>query len=238
MEATPFDLVLTHPLFGLILPGTVPQDAGTHREDPPTPVQYKCATLRKLRDALDRARTKLTASQKRYKDDFDEKVRFRPVVGAGDFVYLDRPPRPLTSVERRTRAQVTTGTDELSVKLLLRKESPFRVRSATETTVLIEQDGVENRVSTKCITKMPRGLGDTVAPATPTEPDEETAAPGAEYVVDRIVGHCTPRGGVEYKVRWYGYTAREDTYELADGLSQPFINRYWRTHQQRRAARA
>ena len=107
-ETTPFDLVLTRAPSGLILPGTVPQDAGTHREDPRTPVQYKRATLRKLRDALDRARTKLTASQKRYKDDFDKKVRFRPIVGAGDFVYVDRPPRPLKIVERRTRAQGTT----------------------------------------------------------------------------------------------------------------------------------
>ena len=91
-ETTPFDLVLTRPPSGLMLSGTVPQDAGTHREDPWTPVQYKRATLRKVRDALDRAQTKLIASQKRYKDDFNKKVRFRPVVGAGDFVYVDRPP--------------------------------------------------------------------------------------------------------------------------------------------------
>ena len=45
-EITPFELVLTRPPSGLILPGTVPQDAGTHREDPRTAVQYKRATLR------------------------------------------------------------------------------------------------------------------------------------------------------------------------------------------------
>ena len=112
-DTIPFDLVLTRPLSGSILPGTVPQDVGTHREDPRTPVQYKRATLRKLRDAFDRSRTKLTASQKRYKEDFDKKVRFYLVVGAGLFVYVDRPPRPLKSVERHTRAQGTTGTDEL-----------------------------------------------------------------------------------------------------------------------------
>ena len=80
-ETTPFDLVLTRPPSGFILPSTVPQDAGTHREDRRTPVQYRRATLRKLINALARARTKLTASQKRYKDDFDKKVRFRPLVG-------------------------------------------------------------------------------------------------------------------------------------------------------------
>ena len=65
---------------------------GTRREDPWTPVQYKRATLRKLRSALYRARRKLTASQKRYKDGFDKKVCYHPVVGAGDFVHVDRPP--------------------------------------------------------------------------------------------------------------------------------------------------
>ena len=193
--------------------------------------------LRKLREALDRAWTKLMASQKRYKDDFDKKVRFRTVLGAGDFVYVDRSPRPLTIVERRTRARGTTGTDELSFKLLPRTKGPFRVRSATDTTVLIEQDGVENRVSIDRVTKIPRGPGDNVTPATPTEPDAEATTPGAEYVVYRTVGHRTTRGGVEYKVLWYGYTALEDAYESANGLPQPFINRYWRTSQQGRAAR-
>ena len=237
-ETTPFDLVLTRPPSGLILPGTVPQDAGTHREDLRTPLQYKRVTLRKLRDALDRAPTKLTASQKRFKDDFGKKVRSRPVVGAGDSVYVDRPPRPITSVERRTRAQGTTGTDELCVKLLPRTEGPFRVRSATDTTVLIEQDGVENRVGIDCITKMPRGRRDNVTPATRNESDEEASTPGAEYVVDFIVGHRTAPGRVEYKVRWYVYTAREDTYEPADGLPQPFIDRYWRTREGRTSTRA
>ena len=74
------------------------------------------------------------------------------------------------------------------------------------------------------VTKMPRGLGDTVTPATRTELDAEVATLSAEYVVDRIVGHRTACGGVEYKVRWYGYTAREDTYEPADELPQPFID--------------
>ena len=165
-ETTPFDLVLTRPPSGLILPSTVLQDTGTHREDPWTPVQYKRATLRKLRDALDRAGTKLSASQKRYKDNFDKKIRFRPVVGAGHFVHVDRPPRPLTSVEKRTRAQGTTGTEELSVMLLRRIQGPFRVRTATDTTVLIEQYAVENLVSIDRVTKMPRGPEDTVASAT------------------------------------------------------------------------
>ena len=78
------------------------------------------------------------------------------------------------------------------------------MRSATDTTVLIEQDCVENRVSIDRVTKMPRGPGDTVTPATPTEPDAQAATPRVEYVVDRIVGHRMTRGGIEYKVAGMG----------------------------------
>ena len=37
------------------------------------------------------------------------------------------------------------------------------------------------------------------------------------------------RGRIEYKVHWYGYAASDDTHEPAEGLAQPFIDRYWRT---------
>ncbi|CDF38306.1 unnamed protein product [Chondrus crispus] len=207
-ETTPFDLVLTRPPTGLILPGTVPQDAGTHMEDPRTPVQYKRATLRKLRDALDRARTKLTASQKQYKDNLDRKVRFRPVVRAGDFVYVDRPPRTLTSVERRMRVQSPTDTEDLSVKLLPKAEGPFNVRSATDTTVLIEQDSVENRVSIDRVTKMPRGPG--IVPPPQRRPNlrfprpprvQSTSLTASSDTVQRGAGPSTRCAGTDIPLR-------------------------------------
>ena len=51
------------------------------------------------------------------------------------------------------------GTDELSVKLLQKAESPFRVRFATDTTVLIEQEGMENLMRIERVTRMPREPG-------------------------------------------------------------------------------
>ncbi|CDF38169.1 unnamed protein product [Chondrus crispus] len=176
-ETTPFDLVLTRPPSGLALPGTVPQDAVSNTEDPRTPVQYKRATLRKLRDALERTRVKLTAAQRRYKADFDKKVRFRSVIQVGDLVYVDRPPRPLTSTER---GDLPSNDGGPSVKLLPKTEGPFRVRSATETTVVVDQDGVSNRVSIDRITRMPRGPRD-VTTAAPTQP---AAAGEPEPVVE------------------------------------------------------
>lgn len=131
-------------------------------EDTHTPLQYKRATLRKPRDVPDRARTKLTPSQTQYKGNFDKEVRFRPFFMAGNIVYVARPPRPLTSVERRMRTREPSTKEDLSVKLLPNTNSLFRVRSATDTTVLIEKEGVENRVSINRVTKMPRGLRNAV----------------------------------------------------------------------------
>ena len=145
----------------------------------------------------------------------------------------------MKSVEQQARAQDTTGTVELSVKLLPKTEGLFRVRFATDTTDLIEQeDGVENRVGIEGVTKMPRGSGDTVTPARSGESDAQVATPSAEYVVDRIFGHCTMRGGTQYQVRRYGYTASDDTYEPCNGLGQLFIDRYLRTRQQGKTRRA
>ena len=84
----------------MTLPGTVPQDTVSNIEDPQTPVQYKRATLWKLRDTLERQRVKLTAPQRRYKTDFHKKVRFRQVIAVEEFVYVDCPTRPLKSTER------------------------------------------------------------------------------------------------------------------------------------------
>ena len=224
-KTTPFDLVLTRPPSVWALPTTVPQDAVSNTEDPRTPVQYKRATLRKLRDALERTRVKLTAAQRRYKTDFDKKVRFRSVIAVGDLVYDDRPRRPLTSTEREGPP---SDGGAPSVKLLPKTEGPFRVLSATETTVVVDQDGVSNRVSIDRATKMPRGPHDATVAASTTDSPAGIPDPPAEYVVDHLVAHREARSGSQYKVRWYGYTPVDDTWEPAEGLPQPFIDRFWR----------
>ena len=127
---------------------------------------------------------KLTAAQRRYKTEFDRKVRIRPVITVGDFVYFDRPPRPLTSTDR---GDLPCDGGAPSVKLLPKTEGRFPVRFATGTTVVVDQDGVSNRVTNDRVTKMPQGPRDvnvaaTTPPAAGREP--ETAA---EYVVDHLV---------------------------------------------------
>ena len=106
----------------------------------------------------------MTAAQKRYNENFDKKVRLRPVIEEGDQVYVDRPPRAFRAAERCGRDGQGLGTEDMSVKLLLKTEGPFRVRQATDTTVTVEQDGLPVRVSIDRVTRMPRGPGDRTMP--------------------------------------------------------------------------
>lgn len=58
------------------------------------PEQYERAALRKLQDTLDRAGTKLAASQKRYKDSFNRQDGFRPIIRIGQAIsstWIGRP---------------------------------------------------------------------------------------------------------------------------------------------------
>ena len=162
-ETTPFDLVLTRPPSGLELRSIVPQYTVSSTEEPRTLVI-----------------------------DFDKKVRFRPFIAVGDFVYVDRPPRLLTSTER---GDLPSDGGEPSVNLLPKTEGPFRVRSATETTVFVDQYGVSNRVSIDRVTQMPRGPHDTTVAAPETDPQAGIPNSPAEYVVDHLIAHRAARSG-------------------------------------------
>ena len=162
-------------------------------DEPQTPVQYERAALRKLPDALERARTKLTAVQRRYKTDFDVKVQFCPVVEVGDLVHVDRPRRPLTSSEPGDLPKEGGGP---SVKLLPKTEGPFRIRAAMPTTVVVDQVGVCSRVSMDRVTRMPR--------VSRTEGDE-VGSPSAELARSEgaLVGcrETTRKGPVRGRAR-------------------------------------
>lgn len=52
------------------------------------------------------------------------------------------------------------------------------------------------------------------------EPEKEVEE---EYEVEAIVGHREYNGKLVYKIRWKGYGAASDTWEVADSLSCPNI---------------
>lgn len=98
----------------------------------------------------------------------------------------------------------------------------------------MDQDGLPVRISIDRVTRMPRGPGDTTRPARRDSAlsEQSDSIPGTEantpekFVIDRLVAHRDSPTSMEYRFRWYGYTPADDTYELAEGLPQDFINRY------------
>ena len=88
---TPFDIIFSrHP--PSIAIRDVPQDS----EDVPDrtdTVAFKRYLLRRVRKVQARAFARNTAAKQRYKDDFDMKVRFRPVLHPRDEVFIHRPPQ-------------------------------------------------------------------------------------------------------------------------------------------------
>lgn len=114
-----------------------------------------------------------------------------------------------------------------AVKLLPETEEPLKICAIMNSTVVIDQYGVSNRVSTNRVTNMPRGPRDTVTAARTTDTEQEAEAPTTKYVVDWLVGHLDTESRIQYLVRWYGYSPIEDTSEPADGFPQAFIDRRW-----------
>jgi Chromo (CHRromatin Organisation MOdifier) domain len=67
-----------------------------------------------------------------------------------------------------------------------------------------------------------------VAPPTGNDPSP-TGNDSLEFVIDKIVGLRKADDGTwSYKVRWYGYTAADDTWEPAYHLPGNMVRRYHR----------
>ena len=248
---TPYDLVLTrHPQ-----PITVRDEESRtaipqSEPDDPTPAQMKRIILRRLRVALQSARIRMTEAQKRYKQNFDKSVRFTPQFKAGDYVYIDRPPRQPDAAPE----------EEVTKKLLPRGLGPYKIQSVSENTVTVDEDGLLNTVSIDRVTLAPRSRtgnapvttertfdifknpypsGEFEIPELDEEPFVEFGIPGlenyetphgdyGEYPIEEIVGHRETPNGVEFRVRWYGYPAAYDEFLPSSDIPQNFITRYWR----------
>lgn len=83
--------------------------------------------------------------------------------------------------------------------------------------------------------KPPAGLQSTVGQPNPMLPrtgeksslsaDQNDSKP-AENAADRVVGHRGKEGQTGYKVRWYGYSPEDNTYESAPELPINLVRRY------------
>ena len=233
---TPFDLVLTrHP------PNIIVRDipaAGSYSvtESNLSDAARKKVILRRIAQSLQEAKTKMSAAQRRYKEDFDNQVRHLVKVKDGDMVYVDRPPRHLD--------QDSDEDVKITKKLLPKTTGPYKVIRSTPDTVTISQDGLENTISIDRVTVAPSRSTPRAVTADPTGPNQlddtpeessgengqDTTPTQDEYPIEKIVTHHATDEGIKYQVRWLGYTAAEDTLHFEKDLPYNMVTRYWKKH--------
>lgn len=147
---TPFDLVLSwHP------PGLQVEKSRTaipdHEPENLSTAQVHRYILSRLRGALSSAMTRTTQAELQYKRDFDKTVRTFPKLCLGDKVYVDQP-EWMSSAPEEQVDEYTRNYRRRVPKI----HGPFSVVTASKDMVLINDDGIENRVRNERVTRVPR----------------------------------------------------------------------------------
>jgi len=156
----------------------------------------------------------LRKTQQRYKRNFDHRVATRNVdVEIGDYVY-------------------TTNHDRQN-KLQSKAIGPFVVvdADADASTLVIDIDGEEKRVSSDHVTLAPRPTtADTVSHPLLDGLDQRKSPPATadEYVIDKLVGLRQTGDSYSAKVRWFDYGSTVDTGEPLENLPRNLVVRFLR----------
>ena len=216
---TPFELVLSRPPPPFVLDHsskvkrhiTPLSDAAEEAERKAGKVKDKEAFLASLQDLVAKAGDRLTASQQRYKDNFDRKAqRQLPQLKPDQYVWLDTKQR--------------TGSVN---KLQPSGDGPFRILDVGKGTLVIKRGDDIERVNRARV---------ELAPGPPTNEKRESWEPtsldfkektrGPEWVVDRILNHHIDEDGAySFHVRWYG--PYKDTWQPRSDLNEETVARYF-----------
>ena len=207
-KTTPFELVLSRP---------PPTFTLSHDGDSPrrTSAATKRDFLRRLEESITKANDSLRKTQERYKRDFDKRVRrANRKLRTGDYVYLDP----------------TDGTSKLG-KLQSPAVGPYRVISNDRRTLVIDRDGIIERVSADRVVHAPPPP-DADDPSDPTPEYRATAADiagkntdGPKYTVERLLDHDEREDGLYFEVKWADYP-RTDWQPRAN-IPEELVSRYF-----------
>lgn len=210
----PFELILSRPPPSLALE----QPLGISSA---SPEEEKRRFVNRLKELVPLAKERLLDAQRRYKENFDRGARIaNPRHCQDSWVFLKR---------EATNPEGSSKLDELA-------DGPFRVIKSEGHTIVIRVGDDDVRVSASRVTRAPRPLAEIqpegnsldstprdILDSTPNETEEP------EYVFERIVGLRKADDGTWlYRVRWYGYSRDDDTWEPAHHLPGNVVRRYHR----------
>lgn len=180
-DTTPFDLVLSRP---------PPEFIVAHRPGRMPARQNKADFVRRLEIAIGKAKTSLLNTQKKYKANFDKRLRKARKLKVGESVYLD-----------------TNDGAKKRDKLTHEVAGAFRILHVHKNnTVTIQRGDVVETVSANRVVRAPSSV-------VPVEPDH-AARPkyvaaknveGQTWVFDKILDHRElDDGALEFKMKWSG----------------------------------
>ncbi|KAF9142755.1 hypothetical protein BGX30_002291 [Mortierella sp. GBA39] len=142
------------------------------------------------------------------------------------------PSAPLTE----QKSNETNRTDEVS------QPSTSDIKSGAG-----DVDKTEDKAEEKAVVNPEKGESklDSIDKATAgskvneEEEDGEEDAEGAEYEVERVVGHRHTKGKLQYHLKWNGYDSDENTWENKENVfCTDLVEAYWVRHEQAGGSRS
>ena len=209
----PFELVLSRPPPSLTMESPIGSAAAL-------PEDEKRRFVERLKELVPLANDRLLESQRRYKENFDSHTRVaNQKISPESWVFLRR---------EVADPNGSSKLDELA-------DGPYRVVKSEGHTLVLRIGDDDVRVSKNRVTQAPKPLAAVpIAGESPVASPMGNVAPptgndSPEFVIDKIVGLRKADDGTwSYKVRWYGYTVADDTWEPADHLPGNMVRRYHR----------
>ena len=206
-KTTPFDLVLSRP------PPTFTLEHGPSPTRRPS-AATKADFVRRVEESIAKARAGLAKTQARYKRDFDKRVRrANRGLHTGDYVYLDP----------------SDGSKKLG-KLQSPAVGPYRVVSNDKRTLVIDRDGIIERVSADRVVYAPPPP-EAANNATSNEYDATPAdiaaknREGPKYTVERLFDHEQRDDGLYLKVKWAEYP--QPDWQPRANIPEELVSRYF-----------
>jgi Chromo (CHRromatin Organisation MOdifier) domain/Integrase core domain len=218
----PFELVLSRPPPPLSMETPEPENDNSTMG---MPESAKLRFLARLRGLMPLARQQLADAQERYKKNFDRTVREKNnELSVGDWCYLRKEEYPLG----------------VNPKLTDQVMGPYEIVETDGRAFNLRMNDRVERVTSDRVPPAPKPqtLRQEVQPTLeadqPQSGERHSSEDGKiihepEYVFEKICGAKKLRDGeLRYKVRWYGYSSEEDSWEPASHLPKDAIKLYHR----------